>query len=413
MNARVAAGVLISLGPLAICAGCSRPESSLLPDHQEGSTWQYSSTVVLGSAELTAGIPGEGPLTADEIRSWLSQDGVHDPLNIKLPIGLVDAASLVYIPRDNPLTRAKIELGRQLFFDPRLSRIGSTACSMCHRPDQDYAIHGVIPESRRNPPVCFNRIFSTRQSWDGRDESLERQVAGPVTGLVELGTTPEDCANRLKAIEGYRLQFDAIFGTLNFDAIAAALASFQRMLVTGPSPWDYRRLLAKFDNVDVETLSTEERQSVQSLREGAREHPMSDAALRGEALFFSERTRCSKCHSGPNLTDEAYHNVGAGMELDNPDLGRYVITGRKEDFGAFKTPTLRNVARTSPYMHNGQFDTLREVVDWFDQGGYRHASLDREIRPLDLTRDEKRDLVAFLEALTGALPPVETGRLPE
>jgi cytochrome c peroxidase len=144
-----------------------------------------------------------------------------------------------------------------------------------------------------------------------------------------------------------------------------------------------------------------------------RAHPMTERAIRGEALFFSKRTGCHTCHSGPNLTDEAYHNVGAGMERANPDLGRYMITGRDEDRGAFKTPTLRNVANTSPYMHNGQFGTLREVVEWFDRGGYRHASLSRKIRPLDLTRDEKRDLIAFLEALTGGLPPVETGRLPE
>jgi cytochrome c peroxidase len=101
------------------------------------------------------------------------------------------------------------------------------------------------------------------------------------------------------------------------------------------------------------------------------------------------------------------------MELHHPDLGRYLITGRDEDRGAFKTPTLRNIARTSPYMHNGQFGTLREVVEWFDRGGYRHASLSRAVRPLDLSRDERRDLVAFLESLTGELPPVETGRLPE
>jgi cytochrome c peroxidase len=368
---------------------------------------------VLGSAELIAGIPGEGPLTPDEIRAWLAQEGVHDPLEIKLPWWLSDAADLISIPPENPLTRAKIELGRQLFFDGRLSVTGGTACSMCHMPEQDYAIHGVIPESRRNPPVCFNRIFSSRQSWDGRDESLEQQVHGPVTGLVEMGMTPEDCVNRLEAIEGYRLQFHAIFGKLDFEAVAAALASFQRVLITGPSPWDYRRTLAKYENVDPETLSPDEARLVRQLRQGARENPMSERAVRGEALFFNDRTQCHTCHSGPNLTDEAFHNVGAGMELANPDLGRYMITALEEHRGAFKTPTLRNVANTSPYMHNGQLGTLHEVIEWFDRGGYRHPSLDRAIRPLEFSRDEKRDLVAFLEALTGPLPPVETGRLPE
>jgi cytochrome c peroxidase len=368
---------------------------------------------VLGSPALIAGIPGDGPLTLDEIRAWLSNPAVHEPLEVKLPWWYADAAGLVSVPPQNPLTRAKIELGRQLFFDARLSLTGGTACSMCHTPEQDYSIHGVIPESRRNPPVCFNRLFSTRQSWDGRDESLEQQVHGPVTGLVEMGTTPEDCVARLRAIEGYRLQFHAIFNKLDFEAVAAALASFQRALLTGPSPWDYRRQLARYEHCDPETLSGEERQLVQTLQEGARERPMSPAAVRGEALFFSDRTRCGTCHSGPNLTDEAFHNVGAGMDLENADLGRYMITGLDEDRGTFKTPTLRNIARTSPYMHNGQCGTLRHVVEWFDRGGYRHASLDRAIRPLELTRDEKRDLIAFLEALTGQMPPVETGRLPE
>ena len=394
--------------------GCAPSASdNLAPDRSQVPRWSHGDEPVLGSPDLIAGLPGDGPLTVDEIRNWLSQEGVHEPLEVKLPSWLADATSLVSIPPDSPLTRAKIELGRQLFFDGRLSLTGGTACSMCHMPEQDYAIHGVIPESRRNPPVCFNRIFSSRQSWDGRDESLEQQVHGPITGPVEMGMTAEDCVNRLEAIEGYRLQFHTIFGKLDFEAVAAALASFQRVLITGPSPWDYRRMLANYVNIDPQTLSPEDAQLVRELTKGAQENPMSDRAIRGEALFFSERTRCHTCHSGPNLTDEAFHNVGAGMELHNPDLGRYMITGLEEDRGAFKTPTLRNVANTSPYMHNGQLGTMKDVIEWFDRGGYRHASLSRAIRPLDLTRDEKRDLVAFLEALTGALPPVEKGRLPE
>jgi cytochrome c peroxidase len=228
-----------------------------------------------------------------------------------------------------------------------------------------------------------------------------------------MGMTLQDCTSRLAAIEGYRMQFEAIFGKLDFDAFSAALASFQRALVTGPSPWDYRRLLRQHESRDSQSRLADESKLLPELREGARSHPMSEAAIRGEALFFSERTRCGMCHSGPNLTDEAFHNVGIGMEEADPPLGRFEHTQRQEDWGAFKTPTLRNVARTSPYMHNGVLITLAEVVDWFDRGGYAHAGLDRAVRPLNLTRQEKRDLVAFMEALTGELPPVETGRLPE
>jgi cytochrome c peroxidase len=414
MNQRVADGVWLAVVPLVFFPGCDWANlSSEAANQLPASTRQPDNNAVLGSPELTAGIPGDGPLTVEQIHHWLSQDSIHEPLVVSLPLGLVDAAGLMIIPSDNQLSRAKIELGRQLFFDGRVSAFVTMACAKCHMPEQDYSVHGVIAETKLNPPVCFNRLFSSRQSWDGRHNSLEQQIESPIAGRVEMGTTPDSCVNRLKSIEGYRLQFEAIFGKLDFDAVSAALASFQRALVTGPSPWDYRRLLAQYENKDPETLTAKEVELLHRLREGARANPMSEAAVRGEALFFSERTRCSTCHSGPNLTDEAYHNVGAGMEEDNPDLGRYKVTLLEEDRGAFKTPTLRNIARTSPYMHNGQFDTLREVVDWFDRGAFKHTGLDPTMRPLQLTRDEKRDLIAFLEALTGELPPVETGRLPE
>lgn len=412
MNERVAAGVLL-IAALCFSGGCEQPAVREQSADRRPAIQRRDGKLVLGSPSLTAGIPGDGPLSVAEIRNWLSQDGVHAPLDFVLPIGLADAVSLVSVPASNPLTPAKIELGRQLFFDVRLSEFGTMSCATCHLPEQDYSAHANMPGTHRNPPVCFNRIFSQRQSWDGHDDSLELQVASPITNPLEMSTTTADCVGRLAAIEGYRLQFDAVFGRLDFDAVGAALASFERVLVTGPAPWDYHRLLAQYDSRAPETLSDEDRRLVDELRAGAQAHPMSAGAIRGEALFFSERTKCHVCHSGPNLTDELFHNTGAGMEGPEPDLGRYLITGRDEDRGAFKTPTLRNVARTTPYMHNGQFGTLREVVDWFDRGGYRHADLDRAIQPLNLTRDEKRDLIAFLEALTGPLPPVETARLPE
>ena len=413
MNERVAIRVVSILAILLSALGCDQSAPASSSTGKEPMSEWRNGRIVLGSPSLTAGIPGDGPLTIDQIRDWLSQDGIHEPLDFVLPAGLVDAAEFITIPSDNPLTRAKIELGRQLFFDGRLSDFRITACATCHLPEQDYSVHGVMPVSALNPPVCFNRILGGRQFWDGRAQSLEDQVEGPITNSFEMGTTPDECVARLRSIEGYQLQFQAIFGELNFDAVGKALASFQRVLVTGPAPWDYRRLIALYEKRAVDSLSPEEQLLVRQFEPGASAHPMSASAIRGEALFFSDRTRCHVCHSGPNLTDEAYHNVGTGMADDEPDLGRFDITKNEQDRGSFKTPTLRNVARTSPYMHNGQFDTLREVVNWFDRGGFEHPHLDRDVRPLDLTRDEKRDLVAFLEALTGALPPVETARLPE
>jgi cytochrome c peroxidase len=412
--ARRAAGLFSILLFVALVTGCNRPASgNSAANRAPALEWRSGGKLVLGSPSLTSGIPGEGPLGVEEIRDWLSQPEVQESLDFVLPFWFADAADLVRIPEENRLTRAKIELGRQLFFDTRISKVSDTSCATCHRPDQDYSIHGVLPDNKLNPPVTFNRLFSRRQSWDGRDESLEAQVNGPALNRFEMAMTIDDCTNRLSAIEGYRIQFEAIFGKLDFNSVAAALASFQRALITGPSPWDYRRLLAQYENRPPETLSAQERQTIATLEEGAREHPMSEAAIRGEALFFSERTRCASCHSGPNLTDESFHNVGVGMYEADPVLGRFTHTRREEDWGAFKTPTLRNVARTSPYMHNGALPTLLAVVDWFDRGGYMHEDLDRAVRPLNLTHQEKRDLVAFMEALTGPLPPVETGRLPE
>jgi cytochrome c peroxidase len=413
---RRCAGLFFVLSLMGLSAGCDRSASgNISAPKAPAPEWLQGGKVVLGSPHLTSGIPGEGPLKVKEIRDWLSRPDVHEPLNFTLPFWFADAADLVWVPSDNRLTRAKIELGRQLFFDTRLSKVSDTGCASCHRPEQDYSIHGVMPQPvvRFNPPVTFNRLLSKRQSWDGRDESLEAQIKGPATNRFEMGMSMEDCTSRLAAIEGYRIQFEAIFGKLDFDSFAEALGSFQRALLTGPSPWDYRRLLAQCENRPTETFSADERQLLAKLREGARANPMSEAAIRGEALFFSERTRCASCHSGPNFTDEGYHNVGVGMDEADPEPGRYKVTRREEDWGAFKTPTLRNVARTSPYMHNGTLSTLQEVVDWFDRGGYMHADLDRSIRPLNLTREEKSDLMAFMEALSGELPPVETGRLPE
>jgi cytochrome c peroxidase len=369
--------------------------------------------LVLGSPSLTSGIPGDGVLTIEQARRWLSDPAVHQPIDFALPLGLRDAANLVWIPADNPLTRAKIELGRQLFFDGRLSGFGTMACAGCHIPERGYSAGMVMPDVGRNPSGCFNRLFSERQFWDGRAPSLEGQPESPIKHHFEMGTTPEECVVRLKSIAGYDLQFQVIFGTLDFESVGKALACFQRVLVTGASPWDYRRILTSLGDHDNASFSARERLLLEQLHAGARAHPMTESAIRGESLFFSDRTRCAWCHSGPNLTDEEYHNVGVGMDNARQDLGRFEITQRNEDRGAFKTPTLRNIAQTPPYMHDGRFQTLREVVDWFDRGGFVHADLDRAIRPINLTSNEKRDLVAFLEALTGPLPPVETARLPE
>jgi cytochrome c peroxidase len=387
------------------------PSAALAPEET------FEGKVVLGSPRLTAGIPGEGPLTIDEIRAWLDDPTNHEPLEFVLPLGLRDAADSVYVPADNPLTRAKIELGRQLFFEKRLSGMGrSCSCAECHPPEVDFAFGNIFDPARvrhaRNAPVVFNRILSREQFWDGRAGSLEEQAMQPITSPNEMANTPANCIATLQAIEGYRLQFERIFGGINVSAIEQALATFQRALVTGPSPYDYQRQLRRYGSLKENEWTEELRAEEAAAKAAVAAHPMTAAALRGEALFFSDRAGCGACHSGPNLTDEQYHNSGLSLQGDDPDWGRFKITGSEADKGAFKTPTLRNVAHTGPYMHDGELKNLDEVIEWFAAGGRPNPNLSAKIRPLDLTLDEKQDLLEFLHALTGPLPPVARGRLP-
>jgi len=275
----------------------------------------------------------------------------------------------------------------------------------------------------RNSPVAFNRIFSTAQFWDGRAESLEEQAVGPIANPVEMGHTHDACTACLAAIEGYRLQFERLFADgVTIDNVGRAIACFERVLVTGPAAWDHYSRLASFQKTyadDLEYLDELEEEDpelyaeYQALRQAHEANPISESAVRGGELFFSAETNCSVCHNGVNFTDELYYNLGVGMDVEDPDWGRFDVTGDEADRGAFKTPTLRNVAQTAPYMHDGSQQTLAEVVAWYNQGGHPNPWLDERIVPLGLTDQQQADLVAFMEALTGRLPKVETGRLPK
>jgi cytochrome c peroxidase len=170
------------------------------------------------------------------------------------------------------------------------------------------------------------------------------------------------------------------------------------------------------DYEDFEVLKEEDPELYEeyaALKKGVEEQPMSESAKRGGELFFGQKASCTACHVGANFTDELYHNIGVGMEAEKPDLGRYAVTGEEKEKGAFKTPTVRNVELTGPYMHDGSQKTLEEVVEWYDKGGHPNPWLDEKIKPLKLTAEEKADLVAFMKALTGPLPKVEAERLPE
>jgi cytochrome c peroxidase len=278
-------------------------------------------------------------------------------------------------------------------------------------------------EGGRNSPVSYNRILSGPQFWDGRAATLEDQAVGPIANAIEMGNTHEACVKCLQEIPGYALQFERIFGELTIDAVGMALASFERTIVTGPSPYDYREQLKPYEEQlaalgsdDPEDLKEEDPEIYEAYLAAlaeAEEHPMSESAQRGRLLYFSEKASCSACHVGPNLTDEKYHNLGVGMEAETPDMGRFVVSGEEKEKGAFKTPTIRNVELTAPYMHDGSQKTLEEVVDWYAKGGHPNPYLSDKIKKLDLTPQDKQDLVAFMRACTGPFPLVETERLPE
>lgn len=382
--------------------------------------------VQLGDPALTAGIPGEGDLTVSEIEAWLSRPDVHQEISPALPLGLSAAKANVVIPEDNPMTKAKIELGRQLYFDTRLSSDNTISCASCHHPDDSYGrktrfgIGVRDQEGGRNSPVSFNRIVSSAQFWDGRASSLEEQAVGPIANPIEMGNTHENAVAAVASIEGYRLQFEKIFPSdgVTIDNIGKALATFERAIVTGPAPYDYLEFRKQVeDNYDEEEIDElmEEDPEVYARYITAKEATagLSESAVKGRDLFFSEKSNCTACHAGANFTDEKYHNLGVGMAAAKPDPGRMEVTKDPKDMGAFKTPSLRNIALTPPYMHDGSQKTLEEVVEWYVKGGHPNPHLSDKVKKLNLTDEEKKSLVDFMkEALTSELPKVATGRLP-
>ena len=298
----------------------------------------------------------------------------------------------VPVPADNPQTDAKIRLGAQLYFDTRLSADHTISCATCHDPVTGWANHNATDTGikgqvgGRNSGTIIDSGYMTFQFWDGRAGSLEEQALGPIHNPIEMGETLENVVRKLNAIPGYKEQFQQIFGTdVTTDGIAKAIASFERTIVSGPSPYD--RYLA------------------------GDKKAMSSAAVRGMEIF-NGKGHCSPCHSGPMFSDQTFHNIGVGADAAEPDIGREAITKDPNDRGKFKTPGLRNVAQTHPYLHTGAEKTLMAVVEYYDRGGNRNPNLDPMMLPLHLTQGEKKDLVAFLEALTGPVADVKPPALP-
>ncbi len=329
---------------------------------------------VLGSGAM---IPSEAADSKENAAGQVTSGGY----TLQIPFGL-DPGSAV-IPEDNPLTKEKIELGRALFFDKRLSKDNTIACANCHMAkfaftDGQPVSTGIKGQKGgRSAPASLNRLFSKGQFWDGRAATLEEQSIGPFTNPIEHGFANHDeMVAKMKKIEGYRKLFKQVFGEeITIAGVGKAIASFQRTILSGNSPAD------RFD-------------------QGGDEKAISPEAQKGLELF-REKARCTKCHSGFNFTDEKFHNLGIGWDTGTVDLGRYMVTNNPADIGAFKTPTLREISRSAPYMHDGRFKTLEEVVNFYNKGGVKNPHQDELVLPLELTEEEKRNLVEFLRTLNG------------
>ncbi len=296
------------------------------------------------------------------------------------------------IPATNPMTEAKVRLGKQLYFDPRLSRDNSISCASCHIPEEAWANHhktdtGVGGQvGTRNSGTIINAGYMRYQFWDGRAGSLEEQALGPIHNPIEMGETLEHVVAKLNAIPGYLAQFRTVFGTpVTTDGIAQAIAAFERTIVSSASPYD------RYIDGELDAMSPEARHGLE---------------------LFVGKAHCLPCHSGPTFSDQSFHNLGVGMDKPEADLGRYNVTHDPKDKGRFKTPGLRNVALTYPYLHDGSEATLLDVVELYDKGGIDNPNLDPLMLPLGLSAEEKLALVAFLEALTGPYAKVEPPALP-
>jgi cytochrome c peroxidase len=305
------------------------------------------------------------------------------------PLGSdVDLAAL-----PTPPTPERVRLGRWLFYDTRLSADGTLSCATCHKPE--HAFSEATPVStgiggqkgRRKAPALINRAVSLypHYFWDGRAGSLEEQMLGPLQNPVEMGSTEQSMVQTLSAVPGYRPYFKAAFGTeeITKERVAQAISDYERTRLSGNSAYDkWRR------NRDQAAVSA--------------------AVKQGHELFYG-KAGCSQCHVGSRFTDTMFHNIGVGWDPAAKafkDDGRYEVThgkgeGGEADRGAFKTPTLRDVTRHAPYMHDGSIATLREVVEYYNRGANVNPYLDPKIEPLNLTPAEIDALVAMLNALDG------------
>lgn len=302
---------------------------------------------------------------------------------IRQPLGL----PAIPWPADNPYSVEKANLGRLLYFDKRLSFDGTISCASCHNRPCGFsdckriAIGIEHTQGTRHSPSIINAAYFNPLFWDGRANSLEEQSLGPLANVNEMTELKDPhaahryCVECVQKIKGYYPLFKQVFGhdQITIDEIAKAIATFERTILSGNSPYD--RYIAG----DSTALTQEQ--------------------VQGMHLF--KKVGCANCHAEPLFTDNRFHNIGVGMDEASPDLGRYNITHKDADWGAFRTPALREVSYSGPYMHNGSMETLEEVINYYNSGGVKNKNLHPLMRPLNLTDDEKKALISFLLSLNG------------
>jgi len=339
-------------------------------------TWR-TACLVLVTAALVAGCQTTPPSPEWEVQNQIR------PLPGS-PLGI--DATLAEL--SDPPTPERARLGRWLFYDARISANGSISCATCHRPENGFSEPTPVSTGiggqmgTRKSPTFINAAFAFYPNffWDGRAGSLEEQALGPIANPIEMGNTHEQMVQTLTEIDAYKPYFVAAFGSeeITTDRVAKAIADYERTCLTGNSPWDrWRR------NKD--------------------EAAVSDEVKLGHEVFFG-KAGCSTCHVGQNFTDSLFHNLGVGWNEETEtfaDEGRFAVTGEEARKGAFKTPTLRDVALHAPYLHDGSAATLEDVVELYGDGGKANPYLSRRVKKLGLTAEEVHALVAFMEALTG------------
>lgn len=313
---------------------------------------------------------GPPPLPRDSLPAEFALD--------RLPVGLTSAPPA---PANNELTSERVRLGRKLFFDPILSADGTLSCASCHDPAHGFAsptpravgIAGKV--GTRNAPSLLNVAYGDSFFWDGRTATLEAQALEPIVNPLEMGSQLGDVVARLAADKHYPAAFEAAYGeAVTAENIGRALAAFERVLLSGGSRVD------RFQEGDLTALNESERIGL---------------------WLFESRAKCWRCHRGQRFTDGKFHNTGVASLQAEPDAGRMSFTHEEVDRHRFKTPGLRGVSRTAPYMHDGSLATLREVVEYYNRGGGEAPGLDPALRPLKLSSVEIDHLVDFLKALDG------------